>query len=528
MTADTGTLGKQWPSLPAQALGAAALVSLSQIGPILNSDRLTLYHWQGPASSLFGVAIADLLLLALAAWLAGWIARRLHDPWQSLSRILGLAMIAGAICKAIFRTLQPVYAARGEMLAFLGLLALQLVVMAVDRRRLRLMLHGAGKALAFFALFGLLVIAQLAWGWWRARDLNTTGLRADRFLATVNAAPTHPRVIWVLLDELSYRQIYESRYPGVDLPAFDRLRGESTIFTHVVPAGYYTERVLPALMRGGPVQDIRGTDTGDLQIRASRSGPWMDFDSRDNVMADAVRDGYRIGIDGWFNPYCRFFPGLLDRCLWTRRSVWTPHFAGDSHWWGQAIAINRAVVVALLSHLHLNSHAAEDSMARNSSNEYSTLLAESDAMLADHRLDFVFLHMPVPHPPGFYNRHSGRFESVGRNYLDNLVLADKTLAHIRATLGNEWQNDTIVIMGDHSWRTPMWKTDSSWSAEDQRASGGLFDPRPGYIVKLAGQKTGAQIDSGYDALRTRLLLDRIFDGRIATPQQLADWVQTGK
>ena len=46
------------------------------------------------------------------------------------------------------------------------------------------------------------------------------------------------------------------------------------------------------------------------------------------------------------------------------------------------------------------------------------------------------------------------------SYVDNLALADKCLAGIRQTLEQtgQWDSSTVVVMGDHSWRTKQfWK-----------------------------------------------------------------------
>jgi hypothetical protein len=58
--------------------------------------------------------------------------------------------------------------------------------------------------------------------------------------------------------------LYERRFPGLTLPAFDRLARQSTIFTHVVPAGLLTEKVLPSLMSGVPVDKIRSSVNGRM------------------------------------------------------------------------------------------------------------------------------------------------------------------------------------------------------------------------------------------------------------------------
>jgi hypothetical protein len=146
-------------------------------------------------------------------------------------------------------------------------------------------------------------------------------------------------------------------------------------------------------------------------------------------------------------------------------------------------------------------------------------------MLEDPSLNFLLLHMPFPHPGGVYERRTAAFTTFGASYLDNLVLADHYLAHVRQllTARGEWDSDTIVIMGDHSWRTSLvWNATAYWTAEDQAAShGGEFDPRPAYIVKLPNQTAPERIDRPFAAVYTRALLDGIFSGNIGTPADLA-------
>jgi arylsulfatase A-like enzyme len=142
-------------------------------------------------------------------------------------------------------------------------------------------------------------------------------------------------------------------------------------------------------------------------------------------------------------------------------------------------------------------------------------------------MGFVLLHYSIPHPPGIFNRRTGHVSpEVGANYLDNLALADQCLAGIRATLEQqgEWDSSTVVVMGDHGWRTTMfWKIPGgAWTAEEDAAShGGVFDTRPAYIVKLPGQTAPARIDSLFRAFHTRELLDRIMTNQLKTPADLA-------
>ena len=83
-------------------------------------------------------------------------------------------------------------------------------------------------------------------------------------------------------------------------------------------------------------------------------------------------------------------------------------------------------------------------------------------------------------------------------YLEQLSSTALSSDAVRQLLegNNQWDTATIIVMGDHSWRTSfIWKDSMTWTDEDETASqGGEFDPRPAYIVKLPNQKTPARID----------------------------------
>lgn len=161
--------------------------------------------------------------------------------------------------------------------------------------------------------------------------------------------------------------------------------------------------------------------------------------------------------------------------------------------------------------------------------DFEILSSSADQLVADPSEDFLYLHMPIPHPPGIYDRRRATFGTSHTSYIDNLVLADQFVAHIRQMLEQrgQWNSSAIVIMGDHSWRTKLvWVSSDKWTAEDEAAShGGQFDDRPAYIVKLPNQQKSARIDDRFDAVRTRALLDGIITNSIKTPEDLAAWVR---
>ena len=164
--------------------------------------------------------------------------------------------------------------------------------------------------------------------------------------------------------------------------------------------------------------------------------------------------------------------------------------------------------------------------------DYRNLLSAGDAFLADPSIDFLFLHLPIPHPYGFYDRKKKVFTTTHTSYVDNLALADVYLAHVREILEqkSQWDSSTVIVMGDHSWRTTqIWSDSMTWTDEDQSAShGGEFDPRPAYMVKLPNQQTPVRIDQSFSAVSTRALLDGMMGGQLQTPAELQGWVSLQK
>jgi membrane-anchored protein YejM (alkaline phosphatase superfamily) len=112
------------------------------------------------------------------------------------------------------------------------------------------------------------------------------------------------------------------------------------------------------------------------------------------------------------------------------------------------------------------------------------------ATLSTSQADLIYLHLPTPHPPAFWDRRTHTF-AVGGSYLDSLDYSDRLLGQMLDILQAQprWSATTVIVQGDHSWRTRSWRPVPGWSAEDERAShGGQWDPRPLLLIHLAGQQ----------------------------------------
>lgn len=513
------------------AFGFASVILALLADPIIAPDLSASYHWSGSALMLFGPlvvfvllswAVVSMLLLSarqLGRWrVAVWSGLLLPAPWI----IFRLVVLRWST------HLPPWVQMPGIASAALVWLLIVLFWRPTHSKVSEQIIKLAASGLICLSISGSVVLGFVLHSWWEARHLNDPLPLMQLGASRVSAKP-RPRIVWIILDELSYDQVFEHRFPGLELPAFDALAAQSSIFTHVVPAGIETDRVLPALFTGRRIEKVASSSDGRLLLPDPHTGKWILFPQHATVFQDALDDGYQTGIVGWYNPYCRIMPTVLFHCFWSDNTRLVGGIASSGALGSNLVGIFDAMLGnATLGRLLGSRLSQQDRFQLGQIRDYQLLVAAGDRLLADSSADFVMLHMPFPHPPGYYNRTTGNLTTGQRSYIDNLALADGYLGHVRALLEKhkEWDSSTVLLMGDHSWRTALiWKGAGFWTKEEEQASiGGRFDDRPAYVLKLSGQQTSERIESPFDALQTRRLLDAIFVNQIQTSEELRRWV----
>ena len=150
------------------------------------------------------------------------------------------------------------------------------------------------------------------------------------------------------------------------------------------------------------------------------------------------------------------------------------------------------------------------------------MMQHSVEMIREGRLHFVFIHLPVPHPPGIYSRRTGQLCLCG-DYLDNLALADVTLGELRKEIdATPWASQTtLIVSSDHSWRVPLWKYQPGWTAEEEHISNGHFEPKPVFEVHFPNEKTGVVVDAQFPEMREHDVIASMLDGKLpGAPEEL--------
>jgi Sulfatase len=488
-----------------QGFGAAITILILRVWPHLSSYHPVIYHSFLPTHNVIWGVLLDLGVVTL---LAALLFRYLGKNETGLRTVLW-AFVAAELASAsvtalgVMRRAPIPYLSQDKvyMVILLGALTLRWLRPVDYRRAVRVL--GA-----LIVLTGCSLI-------WMIPELFYQGLRAQR--VDVPVPVIHPalvsdrrspaeggRIVWLLFDELSYDQTFEHRFSGLAMPAFDKVRSESVVFSDLKPAGYYTDRVIPSFFLGTPVENIRSTLDGEPQVKLAGSKRWQAFDAHATLFSDAQRLGWTTGVVGWYNPYCRILAGTLNYCFWRMGDGQSDGALPDQSVWQNAMA-------PLAESGRRWNHEPVFSQQRHVQ-DHAAIVPQAEALIRDQSINFVFIHLPVPHPPGAYDRtHRGRTGS----YIDNLALADKSLEELLTTLAETptAAKATVIVCSDHSWRVPMWRSTPLWTKEDESASHGRFDPRPVLMIHFPGQQTEQDVTRPFDEIRIHEMIETLLRGQ---------------
>lgn len=500
-----------------EGCGVAIALTLSYTWDQLVPDHISAIYLRAlPTASVAGGVALVLAAVSLAGWgvvalMAHWDAARKTPVWMLLTALVPAVLIRSAL------TLFEV----GFRIPTTLVITLVLLLPAAALWRFwpaayRKLVNGF---LAIYLCLGICILWMLPQLAMAALNHHPReSLESSRTEPAIVAPRGQTRIVWLLLDELSYDQTFEHRQPGLKLPNLDALRSQSTLFTDMQPAGYYTDEVLPAVLSGHPVEAIRSNLDGVLSVRERSGGPWERFDPRATLFADAERMGWSTAIAGWFNPYCRLFGTIVEQCTWRPESrLFAGHMSSSNTVWQNTLA-------PLGSKFR---RPGETNLTAEHREAYQALLARGLQMIGDDRIRFVFVHLPVPHPPGIYDRVSGRLRDGG-SYLDNLALADATLGEIRAAIAGtvSADNTILIVSSDHSMRVNKWRGGPYWTPEDERVFHNRFDPRPVLLVHFADGQTPQTEPQPFAELNMHGMIEEILAGRVRSGSGLDAWVTT--
>jgi Sulfatase len=466
----------------AQAFGFSAIVLLPNYIDLTSSTGDSRMRFPAPLTKIVLAQIVDLIIVSLVFAALMAILRRLK-AWPTIRWALMAALPPFLLVRNL--NVFPFDVPNSAVLAFTFVWIGLLVFLVFRAPRFAARLGQAGSAiLSGFAIFALVITWQLIHA-----ALWKPGPQA--FSSPIAAPPaSKPRLVWVLFDELAYKPTFESRDPSLSLPNLDRLRRESTLYTDMTPIAYRTTRAVPSLMLGQVVTDVQYTSDNRYLVQIANSSHWTDFDVNASLLGQAKQHGLTTSVVGWYVAYCPIFASVATQCYWSnddaqdRGPTSLDASFGENVWFPLRILVEQFLAP---------SKAWADDATWNSEGHIESVKDVSRhalATLASSQADIIFLHIPAPHPPSFWDRRTGAF-AIGGSYLDSLDYSDRMLGQMLDLLQSQprWAATTLLVQGDHSWRTQMWRPLPGWSAEDERISrGGEWDPRPVLLIHAPGQR----------------------------------------
>ncbi len=429
------------------ALGCLALSTLcfSQArSEALFSGDWGFYNRVALGAPVIVALLLNLVGLAAVGFLGVRVMRRARRPgWSRLAAVAAAAALMIAL--NFVRITHPTVDRWTEAIGRPGLLAVTLLVLAASFGWPRPALR-AIRRLALIA--SPLAVLTLAHGLWTFLEVAAGPVWRRVDPAPLSAGPPSlRRVVWLVLEELDQRILFEARPTGLALPEIDRLRQESLYADAARPPAGRPEVSMPALITGRPVVAVAPTGPNDLEL--------------------TFRDGKTLGQTLW-NQWGSLVPPVHVRRLFSQ----TVAELGD-------LAIRTA---------------------------------------ADGRFGLVLLHVPLPRPPGIYDRAGGRlttrnFTRTGGGYLDNLALADVLIADLRRAIERARLGDRtwLVVSGDGWWR------------EAERYDGHT-DHRVPFLVRPPEGGRATHVDAAFNTLATHDLVLAILRGSIMDTSDAATWL----
>jgi hypothetical protein len=393
----------------------------------------------------------------------------------------------------------------------------------------------AARRMAVVLVFLLpALLMDFAWGALIAEPASAYAVRTPLAMLPARPGPKR-RVVWVVFDELDQRLVFDLHEPKVALPNLDRLRAESLVANHAVQTATWTTQALPSLVSGKLFSRVVTEGADQLTMFSAGSHEGVNWRDEPNVFKKARAMGVNASLAGWHHPYCRMLGDQVVRCLDVA--------SGHSTAMNETTAAERGLwkTVGWLFELEalgveeifrrttapLSETAQDEYIQRGQQQQYFKLRDRAYQDAADPQVDLVFLHLPLPHLYGIYNRGRGDFtldSSLG--YADNVALVDRTVGEMRRAIEQAglWDSTSLVITSDHGLRPAVWRGHMGWTDELERLTGGKQNETVPVIVKLAGESRGSVYERSFSNVVCGDLSLAILSGEVKSAGDAAGWL----
>lgn len=470
----------------------------------------TILSAPGRVRSPHAAAIANTLLLTLALWILARLLRRYGSP-RVFAAARGLLVVTLLACiPSIVRAIWPALEEASWFVpARASLFGLFAVAVAVASARGKGPLLSAAACRVLLALLPAVAVTvgQSAWQLAGVLRVATTPVNAQAD-AGATAEPARPRVVVLLLDEMDYDLAFGSRPYAVEMPALERFRKEALWGTQAYPPHMHTLQSIPASLTGRLVEESRLTAQGHVDVKFRGSQEWVSLDEQPTLFSELQKQGLRSSVVGYWFPYEQVFSRYAT-CLDSRRRSMRDRMARQMVTQSLAVAADLPIMLP-----GLWAHARRDIETRTGAGDYHAFVDTAEQEVVNASNNFTFLHALVPHRPYIFNRETGEMTiHPGRTYIDNLVLADRTFARLRAAMEahGEWDEVTMIVMSDHWLRTRV-------------VSDGSLGHRVFFALKLPGRQAGVDYTAPFNTVLLHDLVLALMRRELHQHADVARWL----
>jgi hypothetical protein len=489
----------------------------------LQDDAVAFFNRKAPAWANLTATLLDVLALAVILWVPVMLVVRSGKPnWM---RALKWGILAGFVAPLnTIRLDSEVVRLSGEVLNYrFGRLALGIGGIALGAFLLvrweKLSARVTSVVLTLLLPLLPLTVAGSVWHLSRRTYSSSSGtLACNPLLPALPQKPGAPHVLWIVFDEWDQALTFDARTATLQLPELARFRDESFYSGHAYPPAAHTVVSCPSLLGGKTF--IKSTPQGMSEMLESYDPRRPDerLTDESTIFTEARSAGFNVGLVGWYLPYCRLFKDLT-YCPGAEPNEDGPSLLGLM--WNTAREEIRGL--PLLGRLGITQRPPTPQESHLKS--YRQQLTEVIPAVRDPRLNFVFLHVCVPHWPPIYDAARASFSnSPGGTYLDNLALVDRTLGEIRQTLeqARTWDSTTILLTADHPLRVALWRSmhHTGLPSNVQQSA------RVPFLLKMAGEKQGVDYPHAIQTVVTKDLLLAIMNGKVTTAEQVGGWLES--
>lgn len=338
------------------------------------------------------------------------------------------------------------------------------------------------------------------------------GRFADREYRAPSREPQPPdvRVVMLVFDEMDQRYLPPAAASRTALPALEALQDTALWTDKAVAPADRTMLSMPAMLSGMRVSVARTVAPDELELTLAGDRAVVPWSAQPNPFKAARALGHKVGLVGWFVPYCRLFGEDLASCAWFSH-VPNPEVGLAEDVLRQAVLVGEKVPgvarFELLDRLELprTPHVPPEWHLR----QYLQIHERALGLVCDPRYGLVFLHYPIPHKPFIYSRVTATMPTPDRSYDGNLALADHALGELRERMTAEgiWHDSIFLLTSDHGWR--------------QLPGSAVHVP---FALKMPGQTRPLHYSRAVDTIVMADLLTELLSGRLKNADAVATWL----